>query len=52
MEKMNDLKDLLRHEILDLYSAEEQIIDALPLMIEKAQNKDLKGALNNHFKIT
>jgi len=52
MEKMNDLKDLLRHEILDLYSAEEQIIEALPLMIEKAQNKDLKGALNNHLKIT
>jgi len=52
MEKMNDLKDLLKHEILDLYSAEEQIIEALPLMIEKAQNKDLKGALNNHLKIT
>jgi len=49
---MNDLKDLLKHEILDLYSAEEQIIEALPLMIEKAQNKDLKGALNNHLKIT
>lgn len=49
---MNDLKDLLKHEILDLYSAEEQIIEALPLMIEKAQNKDLKRALSNHLKIT
>jgi len=52
MEKMTDLKDLLKHEILDLYSAEEQIIEALPSMIEKAQNKELKRALNNHLKIT
>jgi len=52
MEKMSDLKDLLKHEILDLYSAEEQIIEALPAMINKAQNKDLKKALSNHLKIT
>ncbi len=24
MEKMKDLKDLLKHEVMDLYSAEEQ----------------------------
>jgi len=36
MEHMNQLRDLLRHEVKDLYSAEEQIIDALPKMIEKA----------------
>ncbi len=29
MEKMKDLKDLLKHEVMDLYSAEEQIIAAL-----------------------
>ena len=37
MEKMNDLHDLLNHEIQDLYSAEEQILGALPAMIEKAK---------------
>ena len=35
--KEEQLKDLLIHEIDDLYSAEEQIISALPAMIEKAQ---------------
>lgn len=49
---MNDLKDLLKHEIEDLYSAEEQILEALPQMIEKANNADLKKALKEHLKIT
>jgi ferritin-like metal-binding protein YciE len=52
MEKMNDLKDLLKHEIEDLYSAEEQIIQALPKMIEKANNPTLKEALSDHLKET
>jgi ferritin-like metal-binding protein YciE len=52
MEKMNDLNDLLKHEIQDLYSVEEQIIEAMPAMIEKAGNKTLKKALNDHLKIT
>ena len=49
---MNSLSNLLAHEIVDLYSAEEQIIEALPLMIEKTQNQDLKKALKEHLKIT
>lgn len=52
MEKMKDLKDLLMHEVEDLYSAEEQIIEALPSMIEKAQNAKLVSALKNHLKVT
>jgi ferritin-like metal-binding protein YciE len=52
MEKMINLKDLLKHEILDLYSAEEQIIEAMPAMIDKAQNANLKKALQQHLKIT
>jgi ferritin-like metal-binding protein YciE len=52
MEKMNDLRDLLKHEIEDLYSAEEQIIEALPKMIEKTSNKSLKASLNEHLKVT
>ena len=52
METMINLNDLLKHEILDLYSAEEQIIDALPAMIEKAKNPELKKALQEHLKIT
>ncbi len=52
MEKMNDLKALLQHEINDLCSAEEQIIEALPGMIEKAKNPDLKQALEQHLSVT
>ena len=52
MAQMIDLGDLLKHEILDLYSAEEQIIDALPKMIEKATNAELKKALRDHLKVT
>lgn len=52
MEKMNDLKDLLKHEIEDLQSAEEQILKALPKMISKASNPDLKRALSGHLQLT
>jgi ferritin-like metal-binding protein YciE len=52
MEKMNDLSDLLKHEIEDLYSVENQIIEALPKMIEKANNKTLKDALSEHLRVT
>jgi ferritin-like metal-binding protein YciE len=52
MEKMHDLKDLLKHEILDLVSAEDQIIAALPAMIQKAGNTTLKEALQRHLQVT
>ncbi len=52
MEKITDLKELLKHEIIDLYSAEQQIIEALPIMIEKAGNEDLKNTLQRHLEIT
>jgi ferritin-like metal-binding protein YciE len=52
MGKMINLRDLLTHEVQDLYSAEEQIIEALPLMIEKAGNAQLKKALQDHLKVT
>ena len=52
MEKMKDLKDLLKHEVMDLYSAEEQIIEALPKMMEKATDPALKKALREHLNVT
>ncbi len=52
MKKIIDLKDLLKHEILDLYSAEEQIIEGLPGMIENASKPALKEALSRHLEIT
>lgn len=52
MEKMQDLKDLFTHEVEDLLSAEKQIIEALPTMIEKAKNQQLKTALQQHLAVT
>ncbi|HYD20793.1 MAG TPA: DUF892 family protein, partial [Flavipsychrobacter sp.] len=52
METIQDLQDLLKHELKDLYSAEAQIINALPEMIETASNRKLRTALNDHLKVT
>lgn len=52
MHRMLNLSHLLQHEIDDLYSAEEQIIDALPKMIGMATSPELQKALNEHLKVT
>lgn len=52
MEQMIDLLDLLKHHILDLTSAEDQIIEALPAMIDKASNPALSAALKDHLQVT
>ena len=49
---MITLLDLLKHQIADLYSAEDQIIEALPLMIDKVTNTGLASALSEHLKVT
>ena len=50
--KLENLRDLFEESIQDLYSAETQIIDALPLMIEKVSNPQLKQALELHLRQT
>ena len=52
MDPLLNLRDLLQHEIDDLYSAEEQIIEAMPAMAEKATNRQLKAGLNEHLRVT
>jgi ferritin-like metal-binding protein YciE len=52
MEKIINLKDLLKYQILDLYSAEEQIIESLPGMIDNVTRPELKEALRNHLAVT
>jgi ferritin-like metal-binding protein YciE len=50
--KMKTLEDLLHHELKDLYSAEKQILKALPKMIKAATSGDLQQALENHLEET
>ena len=50
--KVDSLHDLYIKELHDLYDAENQIIKALPKMIDKATNRDLALGLKNHLKET
>jgi ferritin-like metal-binding protein YciE len=52
MENIQDLTALLKHEIEDLISAEDQLIAGMPLMVEAAKNSQLKKALREHLRIT
>lgn len=49
---METMQDLLMDEVKDLYSAEKQIVQALPRMIKAAQTPDLAAALNEHLRVT
>jgi ferritin-like metal-binding protein YciE len=44
--------DLLLHGLQDIFYAEQQITKALPKMIDKATNADLKTGLKNHLEET
>ena len=50
--KLENLHSLLVEELQDLYSAENQIIEALPDMIEEASSPELKNALQHHLEET
>tara|TARA_R110000751_G_scaffold82968_1_gene166773 strand:- start:2433 stop:2915 length:483 start_codon:yes stop_codon:yes gene_type:complete len=49
---MKNLKDLFNHQLQDLYSAESQLVDALPKMKEAATNEKLKKAFEDHYEET
>jgi ferritin-like metal-binding protein YciE len=49
MKGMKNLSDLLAHELKDLYSAEKQLVKALPKMIKAADHAELREALENHL---
>lgn len=51
-EKLNTLEDLFHHQLKDLYSAEKQLIEALPTMAEKASTDKLKNTFNEHLEET
>jgi ferritin-like metal-binding protein YciE len=50
--KLEHLQDLFVKECQDLYSAEQQIIEALPDMEEAANSPDLKSAFRQHLQET
>lgn len=52
MAQMKNLRDLLTHEIKDLYSAEKQLIESLPKMAENARDEELQHAFREHLEET
>src|SRR5688500_3337737 len=50
--ELDTLRDLYIHELKDLYSAERQIIKALPKMAKAATNRQLASAFNQHLAQT
>ena len=52
MKKLTSMQDLYVHELRDLYSAETQLIKALPKMAKAASSADLKDAFEAHLEET
>ncbi len=49
---IKSMDDLFLHVLQDIYYAENQIVKALPDMIEKATNRDLTAAFKGHLEET
>jgi ferritin-like metal-binding protein YciE len=50
--KLKSLEDLLHHELKDLYSAETQLLKALPKMAKASEHLELRKAFEEHFEQT
>ena len=50
--KLESFDALFLHELRDLYSAERQLVAALPKMAKKATNAELKQAFETHLEQT
>jgi ferritin-like metal-binding protein YciE len=50
--EMSNLQDLLVENLKDLYSAETQLLKALPKVAKKVENEQLREALTMHVKET
>ena len=49
---MKDLKELFEHQLKDLFSAESQLIKALPKMAKNSHDEKLKKAFESHLDET
>ena len=50
--KLENLQNLFVEQLRDLYDGEKQITKSLPKLIEKANNPELKDALQEHLDVT
>jgi ferritin-like metal-binding protein YciE len=52
MAELRNLEDLFKHELMELYRVEENLIQAIPEMVSRANDQLLKMALENHLEQT
>lgn len=52
IDTMKTLNDLFEHQLQDLYSAENQLLDALPEVLEMVNDSELKNSIESHKKET
>lgn len=52
MSTITNLEDLLVHQLRDIYSAEKQLVRALPAMVKHSQSEPLQEALSAHLDET
>ena len=52
MKAINNLQDLFYHELQVLWSGERMLLEAIPVMIEKAKHEGLKNMLRSHLAET
>ncbi|AMM51937.1 hypothetical protein TH61_13135 [Rufibacter sp. DG15C] len=52
MAKLKTLEDLFEHQLKDLYSAEKQLIEALPKMAKATEDVKLRKAFETHLEET
>src|ERR671921_413051 len=50
--KITNLEQLLEDELKDIYSAENQLLKALPKMAQAAESKDLRASFEKHLEQT
>ncbi|OON68754.1 ferritin-like domain-containing protein [Hymenobacter sp. CRA2] len=50
--KLNSLEDLFAEQLKDLYSAETQLVKALPMMAQEASDPRLRQAFETHLQET
>ena len=50
--KLNSLQELYVEQLQDLYSAEKQLVKALPKMVKAASDTELQQAFQNHLAQT
>lgn len=49
---LNSLRDVFHEQLKDMYSAEKQLVDALPAMVKAASSPQLQQAFEQHLDVT